>query len=110
MSHILITHCNDHLMWYSDMVGQVVLLLREEPDCFISREPAGFTNIVHKRDAARIPEGYRPCDAVTLLQKGDLVAHRPGFKGGDPWRESAPDEWGKAKGRMTVIRPRGPLP
>lgn len=38
-------------MWYAGFVGQRVPLLRIEPDCYISREPAGFTNIVKHSDA-----------------------------------------------------------
>ena len=38
-------------MWYSGLVGQLVPLLREEHDIYLSREPAGYTNIVRKCDA-----------------------------------------------------------
>lgn len=51
MCELLITGCRDRLMWYADKVGQRVAFLGEEPDCYLSREPAGFVNMVHKRDA-----------------------------------------------------------
>jgi len=43
--------CSDSLMWYRDLVGQEVPLLREYDDCYMSREPTGFANIVRKQDA-----------------------------------------------------------
>lgn len=43
--------CSDSLLWYSDLVGQIVPLLREYDDCYMSREPSGFANIVKKQDA-----------------------------------------------------------
>ena len=46
-----ITSCSDPHMWYAGLVGQVVALVREEADCYWSREPAGFVNIVRKQDA-----------------------------------------------------------
>ena len=46
-----ITGCTDRLMWYAGRVGQVVPLVRIEPDCYLSLEPAGFVNMVYKRDA-----------------------------------------------------------
>lgn len=48
---LLITGCSDPHMWYAHLVGQRVPLLRIEPDCYISREPAGYTNIVKHCDA-----------------------------------------------------------
>ncbi|CDM42396.1 hypothetical protein [Ectopseudomonas oleovorans] len=52
---LLITGCRDHQMWYSHLVGQRVPLLAIEPDCYLSREPAGFTNMVYKQDAEVVP-------------------------------------------------------
>ncbi|MGA7204674.1 MAG: hypothetical protein WBX27_08605 [Specibacter sp.] len=52
-------------MWYAGMVGQLVPLLREESDVYLSREPAGYTNIVRKTDAKAVwvdPEGREFCD------------------------------------------------
>ncbi len=50
MKKILITRCSDRHLWYSGLVGQYVPLLREYDDCYMSREPAGFANIVRKED------------------------------------------------------------
>ena len=70
---LLITQCNDPLMWYAGMVGQVVPLMRilTEENCFLSQEPAGYSNIVKLGDAEiikpNLPEGdmgygkERPC-------------------------------------------------
>lgn len=52
---LLITGCNDPHMRYAGMVGQRVPLRRIESDCYISQEPAGFTNIVKKSDAEIVP-------------------------------------------------------
>jgi hypothetical protein len=38
-------------MWYAGLVGELVPFLREEHDCYLSREPAGYVNIVKKSDA-----------------------------------------------------------
>jgi hypothetical protein len=46
-----IIRCSDSLMWYSKHVGQEFPLLREYDDCYMSREPEGFANIVRKEDA-----------------------------------------------------------
>ena len=43
--------CSDPLMWYSHKVGKSVPFVRELEDCFISREPTGYVNIVRKEDA-----------------------------------------------------------
>ena len=48
--------CSDSLLWYSDLVGQIVPLLREYDDCYMSREPSGFANIVKKQDAEIVRE------------------------------------------------------
>lgn len=46
-----ITKCTDPLMWYAGMVGEKVPLLKIHDDCYLSREPAGYTNIVKFEDA-----------------------------------------------------------
>ena len=48
---LLITQCSDSMMWYANKIGQEVDFIREESDCYISREDAGFVNIVKKCDA-----------------------------------------------------------
>lgn len=51
MKMLYIENCSDGLMWYADKVGKFVPFVREESDCYLSREPAGYTNIVKKQDA-----------------------------------------------------------
>lgn len=46
-----ITKCGDPMMWYAGMVGQNVPLVRVLTDCYMGREPAGFSNIVKLGDA-----------------------------------------------------------
>lgn len=50
---LLIERCSDPMLWYAKLVGKKVPYIREYPaeGCYISREPAGFTNIVHMKDA-----------------------------------------------------------
>jgi len=40
-------------MWYAEMIGQTVPLLRilPEENCYMSQEPAGYSNIVKFGDA-----------------------------------------------------------
>lgn len=38
-------------MWYAPLVGQTVPYLGTWPECYRSREPAGFVNTVHFADA-----------------------------------------------------------
>lgn len=51
MKAIRILKCSDTRMWYRDHIGKVVPFLREEATEYLSREPAGYTNIVKKQDA-----------------------------------------------------------
>jgi hypothetical protein len=53
---LLITKCSDSLLWYRDLVGEYVPLLREYDDCYMSREPAGYANIVRKEDAKLVED------------------------------------------------------
>lgn len=50
MKAIKIKRCSDPMFWYRDLVGALVPFLREDTDFFISREPAGYSNIVRKTD------------------------------------------------------------
>jgi len=38
-------------MWYHNKVGETVQLVREYEDCYMSREPAGYLNVVRLQDA-----------------------------------------------------------
>lgn len=60
MKQLRITGCNDRLMWYSGLVGELVPFLREERDAYLSREPAGYVNIVRKADACIVEDGAEP--------------------------------------------------
>lgn len=54
MKALKIIDCTDPMMWYRDMVGETVTLARHpdvDQDVYWSREPAGYLNIVHKKDA-----------------------------------------------------------
>ena len=54
-----VTKCSDGMMWYADMVGQTVPYLgvwSDSLDVYVSREPAGYVNIVKKVDAEIVEE------------------------------------------------------
>ena len=48
---IRIAKCSDPQMWYADKIGQLVAYISETEDEYISREDAGYLNIVKKSDA-----------------------------------------------------------
>lgn len=56
MNKLKITNCSDPLMWYRDKVGKTVPFLHKISEGYMSREDAGFTNIVLERDAEIIEE------------------------------------------------------
>lgn len=60
MKEILILKCSDPQLWYSKLVGKKVPFLREYSDCFMSREPTGFANIVRKEDG-------KVCDSEEII-------------------------------------------
>lgn len=51
MKMLLIKTCSDQMMWYATKVGQYVPFVRECSDCYLSREDAGYINVVLKKDA-----------------------------------------------------------
>jgi len=51
MRALKIIKCSDPLMWYQSKVGETVQLVREYADCYMSREPAGYLNVVRLQDA-----------------------------------------------------------
>lgn len=99
-THILITGCKDHLMWYSRLVGCMYDLVRDLPEerCYLSREPAGYTNIVRHADAVLVPFGHFPAERGTLIQQHDLVLVRR------RWSLPALDELGTPVEGHIVIR------
>lgn len=48
---LLIKKCSDSMLWYRDLVGQKVPMIKEVDEGYLSREPAGYTNIVRREDA-----------------------------------------------------------
>jgi len=60
MKQLLINQCSDSRMWYAHLVGKTVPFLKEVEDGFLSREPAGFTNIVQREDAEIVERKYEP--------------------------------------------------
>lgn len=54
MKALKLINCSDAMMWYRDKVGETVSFVREYDDCYMSREPAGYLNIVKKQDAELI--------------------------------------------------------
>lgn len=46
-----IKQCSDSLLWYANLVGQTVPLIREIEEGYLSYEPSGYTNIVLRCDA-----------------------------------------------------------
>ena len=50
MKALKITQCSDSMMWYRNHVGAVVPLLKIGVQEHLSREPAGYTNIVLVQD------------------------------------------------------------
>lgn len=51
MKVLKIKKCSDSMLWYSDLIGESVPFLREFEDCYMSREPNGYSNVVRKEDA-----------------------------------------------------------
>lgn len=57
MKGILITGCSDPDLWYAGLVGCTQVYLREYPQEYLSREPAGYTNIILKTDSELVEVG-----------------------------------------------------
>lgn len=56
---LLIMRCPDSLMWYADMIGQLVPYEGQwRGEGYKSREPAGFINIVHFADAMIVNKDF----------------------------------------------------
>lgn len=52
---IRIVRCRDPQMWYAKLIGQEVELLGTWPEGYVSRETAGYLNVVRFDDAEIIP-------------------------------------------------------
>jgi len=51
MKKLKIIQCSDSMLWYANLVGQEVPLLKEVDEGWLSEEPDGYTNIVRRSDA-----------------------------------------------------------
>lgn len=51
MKAIRIIKCSDSLLWYAKLIGHTVAFIKEVDEGYLSREPAGYTNIVRREDA-----------------------------------------------------------
>lgn len=54
---LLITGCDDPMMWYADKIGNRVPLLQDDGRVFLSRETGGYSNIVRREDARVVKKG-----------------------------------------------------
>ena len=54
MTVLKIIKCSNLMYWYRDHIGGIFPYLREDMDCYITREPEGYTNIIKKTDAEKI--------------------------------------------------------
>jgi hypothetical protein len=97
---LAITGCSDPLLWYAPLIGQLVDLVRDLPaeGTWLSREPAGYLNIVYHCDAVPVPRGYKTASADTVLQHLDLI-----FADG-LWRNPRLDQLGTSVAGHIVIR------
>lgn len=56
MKKLKILRCNDEMMWYSKKIGENVPFVEENTKEYLSREDAGYINIVKKEDAIIVNE------------------------------------------------------
>ncbi len=105
MNTLLITGCSNSLMWYRESIGCVVPLVRDlvREQCWLSREPAGFVNIVRKTDAVVLPSNHFPLHQSMLIQQGDFV-----YRGERQWVQVAFDQIGKPALGSIIVRPNKP--
>lgn len=77
MLKLRITGCSDRSMWYAGMVGQVVDLLGEDRREYLSRELAGYVNIVKKADAEVVSEHVGELSIGGILVASNLPLWLP---------------------------------
>ena len=56
MKELKIIKCNDPSMWYYNKIGETLPIIQEFENEYLSREEAGFTNIVKKSDCVLISD------------------------------------------------------
>lgn len=61
MKALRITACRDRSWWYAGLVGKLVPLLAVIPEGYLSREPAGYSNVV------------KACEAEVVEVAGDCI-------------------------------------
>lgn len=103
-THLIITGCHDPLMWYRNLIGKTVPLVRDLPSdqSWLSREPSGLTNIVRHRDALPLPTGWQAAANDTHFQQRDMVLIN-GY-----WKQPALEQIGQPIGQHIVIRKEHP--
>lgn len=67
MKALKIIKCSNSMMWYRDYVGYVVPLLKLGTKEHLSREPAGYTNIVLVED----------CEVINVASLSEVMFSRP---------------------------------
>lgn len=65
MKRILITDCSDSQFWYAGLVGSTVEFVREYDSEYLSREPAGYANIILKTDSKIIDDDCTRVQYIT---------------------------------------------
>ena len=101
---LIIVACTDPLMWYRDLVGTAVPLLRDMPRelCWLSRDADGLTNVVKHSDAVPMPSGFRQLQPTELLHHRDFVLG-PG-RVTHEWHVATPEQIGTAVGLRLAMR------
>lgn len=79
MRKLRITGCSDRSMWYAGKVGELVELLGEDRREYLSREPAGYVNVVRKADAE-----------VVEMQLADMLVDGVSVGKGELWLPAEP--------------------
>lgn len=69
MKALKIIKCSDSMMWYRRKIGHIVPLVKIHEDCYMSRETAGYLNIVKLEDA----------EIVEVYEDGTEKAHRRNY-------------------------------
>ena len=57
---VRIESCRDSHLWYADHVGESFSLFEEDRDTFLVRAPDGYTNVVWREDAKKVPPSSVP--------------------------------------------------
>lgn len=79
MKRLKITGCTDSLLWYAEKIGEIVpyVSTSESEEFYMSREPAGYLNIVYMKDAELLGEEHKMSQP---LQNWGVESIKPGGK------------------------------